>query len=127
MNHRPRFVVVNTILVIVATSYWWLGVFASFPALPPAELPLLGTIAALFVIGLGAAWFGRWRTVNLIGVVTPIWALCFTTISVVPALSGAADLAAFHALAGALIPNMAGVGVLGWLLTLSWFSAGEGA
>ncbi len=126
---RPRFVVINVIILALLYAGWRLGVFDGFPALGPVELVMVGFLALYAAFGAGAAFLGNWRTCAHIANSLPMWALAFTGLGLVLAVADLHSLtpeamaSVFRNLAFSIVPNIAGVALMAWLRELAWWCA----
>ena len=106
---------------------WHLGLFAGFPRLGPLELMMVGFLALYAACGAVAAFLGNWRTCAHIANSLPMWALAFTGLGLILAVSDLHTLtpqamaAVFRNLAFAIVPNIAGVALMAWLREVAWW------
>ncbi|MGH7118155.1 MAG: hypothetical protein ACREFP_04060 [Acetobacteraceae bacterium] len=128
---RPRFVVVNVMMLAIAIAGWRAGLFVAVPALGAADVAMLAALAAYAAIGFGAAWYERWQTARHIANGVPMWALGCTGLGMLLAVNGLHSLTpvamarVFRELAFAIAPNIAGVALMAWLREVIWWCGGE--
>jgi hypothetical protein len=124
---RPRFVVTNLVVLALLYAGWRLGLFAGLPRLGPLECVMLGFLALYAACGAGAALLGDWRACAHIANSLPMWALAFTGLGLILAVSDLHTLtpqamaAVFRNLAFAIVPNIAGVALMAWLREVAWW------
>ena len=124
---RPRFVVTNVVMLALVYAGWQLGLFSGFPRLGPIELVMLGFLALYAACGAGAAFLGNWRTCAHIANSLPMWALAFTGLGLILAVSDLHSLtpeamaSVFRNLAFAIVPNIVGVALMAWLREIAWW------
>lgn len=128
---RPRFIILNVMLLAVGIAAWRAGYLAAFELLGWQEGVLLALLGAYTAVGLGAAWCGRWDTVRRVANALPAWGLAFTGVGLLLAAAGlhsltpAALSVVFRALVFAVAPNIIGVLGFAWLTMLANWAAGE--
>lgn len=128
---RPRFVVVNGMVLALLFAAWRLGMFAGFPALGAVELIMVGFLAAYAIAGAIAAFLGHWEACAHIANSLPMIALAFTGLGLILAVAGLGALtpeamaAVFRNLAFSIVPNIAGVALMVWLREIAWYCARE--
>jgi hypothetical protein len=128
---KPRLVIANVLLLVLAGAAWRLGLLDAFPALGPAEKIMLVALGCLFVLGLICAFQGRFGSVSHIANTLPVWGLGFTGMGVLLAvaqmgsLSPEALTAVFRNLAFSVAPNIVAVIAMGWLKTVTWWACHE--
>jgi hypothetical protein len=128
---RPRFAVLNAMMLAVGVAAWRLGLCAAVPALGRAEAIMLGALAAYAAVGFAAAFAGRWEIARHVANGVPMWALGCTGLGMLLAVDGvhaltpAAMAGVFRDLAFAISPNVAGVVLMAWLRELVWWCGGE--
>lgn len=131
MNMRPRFVIVNVTVVALGVAAWLSGWFDGFVGLHRAEWAMLAFLAAYFAVGLRAAWHCDWTLARHIANGLPMWALGFTGLGLVMAVSGLTALTpdalatVFKNLVLAIVPNFVGVLLLVWLREIAHWCGGE--
>lgn len=127
---RPRFVVLNAMLLAVGIAAWQAGYLDAFGALGWQEAALLAVLGGYMAVGLGAAWRGQWETVRRVANALPAWGLAFTGVGLLLAAAGlhsltpAALSSVFRALVFAVAPNIVGVLGFAWLTVLANWAAG---
>src|SRR3974390_3130947 len=78
MSVRPKFIVLNLMLLCVGFAAWRAGFFAFSGAFAPREGAMLVALALYCLVGFGAGFLGRWRVVAHIANGTPMFALAMT-------------------------------------------------
>ncbi len=125
---RPRFVIVNAVALTLAAAAWHAGWLDGLSALTGAEWAMLAFLGAYFSVGLVAALRRDWRLVGHIANGLPMWALGFTGLGLVMAVTGITAmtpetlLAVFRHLALAIVPNVFGVLLMVWLREIAFWS-----
>jgi hypothetical protein len=125
---RPRFVIVNAIALTLAAAAWQAGWLDGLAALSNAEWAMLAFLMIYFGVGLAAAFRRDWKLVGHIANGLPMWALGFTGLGLVMAVSGLKAmtpetlLTVFRHLALAIVPNVFGVLLMVWLREIAFWS-----
>jgi hypothetical protein len=126
---RPRFVIVNLVVLALIFAGYRLGVLDRFPTLGPLECVMVGFLVLYAAAGAIAAFLGQWRSCAHIANSLPMWALAFTGLGLVLAVAGLHSLTpdamavVFRNLAYSIIPNIVGVALMAWLRELAWWCA----
>lgn len=118
---RARFVVINAIVAALVAAAWRAGLLAPFSSMGGMEIALISALGAYFLVGLAAAWLGRWETAEHVANALPAWGLACTGLGLLIAASGLHSLTpdalshVFRALVFAVAPNIVGVLGFAWL------------
>lgn len=128
---KPRFIVVNVMMIAILIAAWRVGLLAAVPALGGVETTMLGALGVYAALGFAAAWRGRWQIAQHIANGVPMWALGCTGLGMLLAVNGLHELTpaamarVFRDLAFAIAPNIAGVALMSWLREVIWWCGGE--
>lgn len=128
---RPSFLTVNTMVAVLIGVAAYSGFFKSFSDVGGKELTMLGALVAYSLIGFGAALLGKWRYASHIAHGLPMWALGFTGMGMLLAVSNVGVLSAdtvaivFRDLVMAIAPNILGIVLMSWLREVVWWTGEE--
>lgn len=127
MGARPKFIVLNVMILCVGFAAWRAGFFAFSGTFAPREVALLVVLVIYSSIGFGAAFAGRWNVAAHIANGTPMFALAMTGLGMLLATLDLKELTpqalaqVFHDMVLAIAPNVLGVFLLAWLRELTFW------
>lgn len=128
---QATFVIINTMVVALTFGFWRLGILDGLPQLAVSELILIALLFVYAIPGFVSAYLGKFGHAKFVANSIPMWALAFTVMGMLLAVSQITDFtpevigAVFKNLAFAITPNMVGVVLMVWIRELVYYCGGE--